>query len=73
MALPNDVLIHILEYLRGDCTYRKRCLHTTKRLRTCKNRPMPQSVLCYKHEKMFQKETNPFEALIQLNLFMIPH
>ncbi len=72
MALPNDVLIHILEYLRGDCTYRKRCLHTTKKRRTCKNRPMLYSVLCYKHEKIFQKEMNPLEALIQLNRFMIP-
>ena len=49
MALPNVIVINILEFLRGDLFYRKRCVHTVKRgkrKRVCKHRPIKNSTFC---------------------------
>jgi hypothetical protein len=74
MSLPNDVIKHILEFLRGDVFYRKRCVHTVskgKRRRTCKHRPLKDSTFCAVHEKIFQRADNHWEALLAINRFML--
>lgn len=72
--LPNIVVKHILEYIRGDIFYRNRCVHTVlkgKRKRTCKHRPIKNSTFCSVHEKMFQRASSHWEALLAINRFMI--
>ena len=74
MHLPNKVVKHILEYLRGDIFYKKRCVHTVvkgKRKRTCKHRPIKDSAFCAVHEKIFQRAETHWEALLTINNFMI--
>ena len=74
MALPNVIVINILEFLRGDLFYRKRCVHTVKRgkrKRVCKHRPIKNSTFCAAHEKKFKSFHNHWEALLELNNFMI--
>ena len=74
MHLPNNVVKHILEYLRGDIFYRNRCVHTVlkgKRKRTCRNRPIKDSTFCAAHEKIFQRAETHWEALLTINSFMI--
>ena len=56
MELPNVVLLHILEYLRGDLTYRRRCVHATTRGKICLKRPIKNSILCTCHEQIFQQQ-----------------
>ncbi len=76
MSLPDAILVHILQYVRGDILYRRRCVHSTtrgrickKRGRICKKRPMKGSILCVHHEKIFQEnwKMDRFESLLMLN------
>ena len=69
MNLPYVFLVHILQYVRGDILYRRRCVHSTTRGRICKKRPMKGSILCVHHEKIFQEcwKMDRFESLLLLN------
>ena len=74
MHLPNNVVKHILEYLRGDLFYINRCVHTVvkgKRKRTCRKRPIKNSSFCAVHEEIFQRAETHWEALLTINNFMI--
>lgn len=74
MTLSNEIVINILEFLRGDILYRRRCVHTVKigkRKRVCKNRPIKNSTFCATHEKKFKSFHNHWEALLHINDFMI--
>lgn len=74
MLLPNTVVIHILEYLRGDILKRKRCVHTVRRgkkRRTCKNKPVKDSTFCCWHEKQFASCENFLQSLERVNEFML--
>ena len=69
MSLSDVILVHILQYVRGDILYRRRCVHSTTRGRICKKRPMKGSILCVHHEKIFQEcwKMDRFESLLLLN------